>query len=185
MRFSPKTLFVLLTAAFFCLASCGKSNPDTPTPTPVSTTYVEFLVVYLDGQDALISQSYELSVDGETADVPTSKMADVTVDESYSWISTYMKGFLLDHDITTGFKIVKYSIGSLEKGQTVKCGIKTFKQIKKISSSDKLDVLDSYFLLVNGGQQTSSTYVCTCTYEALDEICYTLTQSMDISYTVN
>jgi len=176
-------LFAL--AAVILLAySCNKDN-TTPEPKSKITAKVEFIVIIPDGQEKYVDQSYEYSIDGKETTVTPSQMKDVTASKDYSSIFDDTKNYFALYDIKDGFKIFYHNVGTLNEGQNIKFGKKTFSAKTVSSKVDSLYMLDSYRILVGGiGYSSDKTIALGFSSDVLPLICSALSENMNVSYTV-
>lgn len=176
----------LAVAASLFITSCNKSD-TTPEqdPQPKLSAKVEFLVVIPDGQEKYVDQSYEYSIDGKKSTITPSKMKDVTTSKDYSSIYDETRDFFALSNIKEGFKIFHYDVGTLQEGQNVKFGQKTFTAKTVSPAVDSVYLFDSFHILISTlGYASSKTLASGFSSAALPFVCLNLSGNMDVSYTV-
>lgn len=179
--------FIALAAvAGLFVSSCNKDDA-TPEQEPKTklTANVEFLVVIPDGQEKYVDQSYEYSIDGKSTTITPSQMKDVTTSKDYSDIYNETKDYFTTNKIKEGFKIFHQDVGTLEEGQTVKFGQKTYTAKTVSPTVDSIYLFDSFHVLISKLSYASSKGLASgFSSDALWQVCPNLSGNMGVSYTV-
>lgn len=159
-----KNLFVV--AAICALfSSCGKDNPkssDSDTsPDKVVEKTIDFILVSTSTQQSFIDQQFEVDFNGTSVSFKESEMKEVTDQATLKQIPTLSLAVDRSYVLIDGskpsdpVKYLKYTLGTLKKGQKV-----SFTSRKAIIKSDRPSSSDFNFikgqvLLADGKEVTS------------------------------